>query len=436
SGSVYLTGETHSPKFPSNATLRGPRNSEGDYDNGFITKLTPSGNAIAFNAYVGGSDADAGLSIAIDREGRAHVSGLTYSKDFPVTANALPIAPNKTLGASAFVSQIASNGMGLNFSTYLGGNATDYALGVAVDTDNNIFVTGRTDSGDFPVTGKFKSAATGKGDVFVTKINPEEGIVYSISFGGSQIDYGFGIAVDSYGSAVVIGKTSSPDFETVSALQPAMAGGRSDGFVAKVDPQGASLVFSTFLGGSGEDQALGVAVDPQEEILITGSTNSVDFPTVNAMQATRMGGAVARDAFVTKLNAAGSEMIYSTYLGGTGDDLGQSIGVDRAGKAYICGQTSSNDFPITYGAFQTTYAGVFDAFVTVLYPNGSPLLYSTYIGGKGEDSAVSLVVDLDGNAYIAGKTNSLNFPTTRNPFQAKIAGGQDAFVAKIVPLNQ
>jgi hypothetical protein len=247
--------------------------------------------------------------------------------------------------------------------------------------------------------------------------------------GGSGADRGFGIAVDSAGNAYVTGWTHSHDFPTINALQT--TGGA---FVAKLIADGSALVYSTYLGGSYFDYGYGIAVDTAGNAYVTGNTGSPDFPTVNALQPT-LGGSGALNAFVAKLSADGSALVYSTYLGGSGTDSGNGIAVDAAGNAYVAGQTSSSDFP-TANPLQPTLRSVsgYDAFLAELSADGSALIFSTYLGGSGNDYAQhGIAVDAAGNAYVTGATSSPDFPTA-NPMQSSLHGVQNAFVAKISPV--
>ena len=230
----------------------------------------------------------------------------------------------------------------LSYSTYLGGNGTNRGNAIAVDSSNAAYITGYTDATNFPLTGAAQTTSGGGTDVFVTKLNAAgSAILYSTYLGGSGDDRGFSIAVDGSGNAYVTGYTSSPNFPTVAAFQPSFGGGR-DAFIAKLNPAGNALVFSTFLGGSGLDSGNGIAIDGSG-VYVTGSTTSANFLVAAPFQAT-LGGGV--DGFVTKLNAAGNGVIYSTYLGGSLDDRGSSIAVDSSGSAYVAGNTSSTNFPI------------------------------------------------------------------------------------------
>ena len=256
---------------------------------------------------------------------------------------------------------------------------------------------------------------------------------YSTYLGGTSDDIGNGIAVDSAGYAYVTGSTASVLFPTVSPYQPHIGSvGMDDAFVTKVSGTGNGLVYSTYLGGSGEDFANAIAVDASGNAYVTGQTNSNDFPTTQGALRTTLGsGAVG---FVTKLNPQGNALLYSTFLGGTGqsiNDSGIAIAVDSAGNAYVTGQTNAADFPTTPGALRTTLAGGSDAFVAKLNPPGSALLYSTFLGGADNESGNGIAVDPSGNAFVAGNTSSVNFPTTAGAFQIQAGGGADAFVTKL-----
>src|SRR5258707_6194762 len=254
-------------------------------------------------------------------------------------------------------------------------------------------------------------------------------LVYSTYLGGSGGDVGYGIPVDDAGSAHVTGYTPSTNFPTTpSAIQTTNAR-NYDAFVTKLEAPGSALVYSTYLGGSVFDVGVGIAVDGAGSAFVTGQTPSTNFPTTaGAVQTTNAG---SYDAFVTKLDATGSALVYSTYLGGSSYDYGLGIAVDKAGSAYVTGYTLSTNFPTTAGAVQTTNAGSYDAFVTKLNPTGSALVYSTYLGGSDFDFGFGIAVDGADNAYVAGYTSSANFPTTPGAVQTTNAGSYDAFVTKL-----
>jgi hypothetical protein len=319
----------------------------------------------------------------------------------------------------------------LAYSTYIGGSSSFFGqqiTGIAVDKKGNAYVTGSTDSPQFPVTNALQPVIRGPSDAFVAKINPDgTGLVYSTFLGGSSYEGASGIALDSAGDVYISGSTHSTDFPTVNAIQPNNAG-NGDVFVTKINPQGDALIYSTYLGGSGFDEAGRITVGPAGNAIVTGDTLSTDFPTANALQANSGGG---YDAFVTKIKADGSAFVYSTYLGGSGDDgRPGGIAVDSGGDAYISGMTTSTDFP-TVNAFQSTnHGGAHDGFVAKINSNGSALLYSTCLGGSGDDEAVGIAVDSSGSAYVAGWTRSTDFPVA-NALQATNHGSFDAYVTKI-----
>jgi hypothetical protein len=259
---------------------------------------------------------------------------------------------------------------------------------------------------------------------------------YSGYLGGSGTDAGNAIAVDAAGNAYIAGSTASADFPTSGGIQS--YAGAGDAFVTKLDPTGSVLVYSTYLGGSAFDEALGIAVDSSGNAYVTGDTASTNFPTANPYQATLSG---TQNAFVAKLNAAGNDLLYGTYLGGSGSDIGQAVAVDVSGIVYVAGKTTSNNFPVSSNAYQATYGGgTSDAFVAKLNPMQTTptaqLLFASYLGGTGNDSARGIAVDPSGNIYVTGSTTG-SFPTTAGTVQPTYGGGSsDAFVTKInIPLS-
>ncbi len=317
----------------------------------------------------------------------------------------------------------------LLYSTYLGGNGPDFGYSIAVDSAGNVYLTGATDSTTFPTMSPMQATNGGNTDVFVTKLNASGSArVYSTYLGGSNLDYGNAIAVDTAGNAYVTGYTISTNFPTTNPLQANNAGGSADVFVTKLNAAGSARVYSTYLGGTGGDLGYGIAVDSTGQAYITGWTSSTDFPTTaSPMQGTNGGG--DNDVFVTKLDAAGTSKVYSTYLGGSGSDVAYSIAVDSDGNAYIGGSTLSTNFPTT-NAMQASKAGGTDGFVTKLQASGGARLFSTYLGGTASDYINGIAVDSASNTFVTGATSSTDFPTT-NPIQASNGGGLDAFVTKL-----
>ncbi|MFH0731727.1 MAG: SBBP repeat-containing protein [Candidatus Omnitrophota bacterium] len=315
----------------------------------------------------------------------------------------------------------------LTYSTYLGGSSQDYGRAIAVDSSGCAYVTGSTQSADFPTSNAYQGSSGGSDDAFVTKFNSAgSALVYSTYLGGSDNDAGYGIAVDSSGCAYITGNTSSTDFPLQNAFQSSKSTG-SDAFVTKFNSAGSALTYSTYLGGTGSgDYGKGIAVDTSSCAYVTGYTDSTDFPLQSAFQGTKGAG---YDVFVTKFNAAGSALTYSTYLGGNNNDFGRSIAVDSSGCAYVTGEARSTDFPMQ-SAYQGTHGGgLWDAFVTKFNAAGSTLAYSTYLGGSGGDYGYGIKVDSSGFAYVTGSTISTNFPT-QDPYQGANAGNSDAFLTK------
>ncbi len=311
------------------------------------------------------------------------------------------------------------------YSTYLG-DVTTFGVGIAVDVAGNAYVTGYT-STNFPTANPLQSNNAGNTDAFVTKLNATgTGLIYSTYLGGSKQDQGNGIGLDAAGNAYLTGFSYSPDFPTRNPVQ-ATNRGQSDAFVTKLNPTGTALVYSTYLGGENDDHGNGIAVDAAGNAHLAGNTYSTDFPTVNPLQSSNP---VRFDGFVAKLNATGTALVYSTYLGGSNGAYGNAIAVDPAGNAYVTGYTNSTDFP-TVNAFQPIYrGGQSEAYVTKLNATGTALVYSTYLGGNGIDLGNGIAIDAAGNAYVTGETNSTDFPRA-NPLQPFKSGGSSAFVTKL-----
>jgi hypothetical protein len=386
---------------------------------------------LLYATYLGGMGIDGGNGIAVDGSGAAYVVGATNSTNFPTTTGQLHIKGS----FDAFVTKLNSTGSGLLYSTYLGGSGSDFGLGVDVDAAGNTYVTGFTESTNFPTKTPFQgSSGGGFEDAFVTKLNSTgSGLLYSTYLGGADLDTGAGIAVDSAGSAYVTGTTASTNFPTtMGAFQGAFGGGDVDGFVAKFNPTGSSVAYSTYLGGAGAENSDGIAVDGLGNAYVTGATESADFPTTAGAFQPALAPGRFGDAFVTKLNPTGRSLVYSTFLGGSSGDSAYAIAVDSATSAYVAGQTDSTNFP-TASPFQPASAGVAEAFVTKLNPSGGGLVYSTYLGGSSEDGARGIAVDALSSAYVTGFTESFDFHTA-SPFQPAFGGGEaDAFVTKLNP---
>jgi hypothetical protein len=433
SGNAYVTGSTNSPNYD---VTPGAFQTTKEYSlDVFVTKLNATGTALVYSTYIGGGGDEVGFGIAVDGSGNAYVTGGTYSPDYDVTPGAF-----QTNGGvwdypvmwDVFVTKLNETGTALVYSTYIGGSyGDDVGYGIAVDGSGNAYVTGETNSTDYPVTpGAFQTTNGGETDVFVTKLNATgTALVYSTYIGGSNDDKGYAIAVDGSGNAYVTGWTRSTNYDvTPGAFQKTKGGGR-DVFVTKLNATGTALVYSTYIGGNGDDGGRGIAVDGSGQAYVTGGTSSPDYDvTPGAFQTTKGGG---EDVFVTKLNATGTALVYSTYIGGSSDDEGFGIAVDGSGNAYVTGYTNSTNYDVTPGAFQTKNGGGEDVFVTKLNATGTALVYSTYIGGSSDDRGYGIAVDGSGNAYVTGYTNSTNYDVTPGAFQTTNGGGEDVFVTKV-----
>jgi uncharacterized protein (TIGR03437 family) len=420
-GNTYVTGGAGSANFPTTAPLQSNLRGAEDV---FVTKINPSGSAKMYSTYLGGGGPDEGHGIAVDVQGNAYITGSTGSIDFP-TKNAIQ-APQGGSG-DAFLAKLNATGSALVYSTYLGGSATDSGSAVALDGAGNAYVVGTTFSTDFPTKNPFQSAKGAQQDAFVAKINSSgTAWVYATYLGGNNVDEGNAIAVDAAGNAYVTGSTASTNFPLASPLRSSNAAS-VDAFVAKLNPAGSALVYSTYLGGSATDYGTAIAVDSSGSAYVTGLVTSDDFPVVNPIQAKLSSHAVG-DVFVAKFNPSGSALTYSTYLGGSSEDDAYALAIDAAGNVYITGRTNSSDFPLT-NAIQTTRFA-FDMFVTEINAAGSAKLFSTFIGGTGSESGRGIAVDRLGNVHVAGEGTSTDFPTVK-ALQGTNGGGaapQDALV--------
>jgi hypothetical protein len=401
----------------------------GDYNPALPLVIDP---VISYSTYLGGTAMSAVTALALDASGNLYAAGRTEAIDFPVS-NAIQ-AVNRG-GVDAFVFKLNAAGNTLLYATYIGGRGDDRAAGIAVDSAGQIYLAGSTASTNFPLVSSIRPALGGTRDAFAVKLNAIGNLmVYSTYLGGSGFDAATAIAVDAAGNAYIAGDTQSTDFPLSNPVQ-SVFGGKTDAFVTRLTPAGA-ISFSTYLGGNNDEHVGGVAVDASGGIYLAGGTLSANFPVAAALQAANGG---SQDAFVTKISTSPAQLVYSTYLGGTGGQIGtpeqaNAIAVDSAGSAYVAGVTNSANFPVTAGAFQTTFNGVQDAFVTKLNAAGSANLYSTYVGSSSFDWASGIAIDTGLNAYVAGYTSSAGFPVVGG-VQAGFNGFYDAFVSKLNPLG-
>jgi hypothetical protein len=437
-GNVIVTGQTYSSAFPG---APGPRKGTTDV---FVTKLNAQGNGLVFTTILGGQDDEMGHSVAVDSQGRIWVTGETESDDFPLQSP-LYAADFSNGFLETFVSKLDAGG-GLLFSTNMGWDVNDIGRAIAVDPQGNAYVAGETQERFGPQAYASKIAADGSSEM------------YAVVFGAAERGFDMGsvahaIAVDATGSAYITGRTNSIVFPVHNPFQATCAEDDGwdctgdDAFLVKLGPAGTDLVFGTYFGGSsggsdtgsGSDEGRAIALDAQGYIYIAGQTFAPDLPTKNAFQGTRAGPDNFSDAFVAKFTPAGNALVYSTYLGGGAWEEGRGLAVDAAGNAYLAGFTSSDDFPVTLDALQpaigrgfcqsgSTERYCYDGFVAGFNPTGGRT-WGTYLGGNNEDFAYAVAFG-QGAIYVAGKTESHDFPTTVGSYQPSKALSDDGFITK------
>jgi len=398
--------------------------------------INPAAELLNYSTFVGGSGWDSVHDLAMDNEGNIYLVGETPSLDFPATPDSWDTTPNGQ--GDIFVVKMDSLGNVL-YSTYIGGTDWDMGWAIAVDDEGSAYVTGFTESVDFPTTpGAYDTVHDGSDcggfrcpNAFVAKLDPYGStLVYSTLLGTPTGEEGTAIAVDSAGRAFVVGYTSSLQFPVTPNAFDADYGGYGDAFLTVLDVDGSSLVLSTFIGGSSSDHAFDVYADRQDGAIVVGQTGSWDFPTTADAWDRSLN---AIDGFVTKLDSPGGGLVYSTFLGGAEGDTVHSVKVDETGQAFVTGTTWSPDFPVTSGTAGSLFrGGDGDGFVAKLDPAGVALLYATYFGGSGRDDSTAIAIDSEGIAYVTGHTSSLDFPTTASAIQTNYAGGDylgDSFIA-------
>ncbi len=434
-GNIYIGGESSSPDLEvSESSLPYPAsvfNTEGN-TLAFVAKLDPTGTRLHYLTYLGGSKTSVGHNLKVDSAGSAYVGGRTEAEDFPLRD---PIQPRYGGGSDdGFLSKLTPDGSALVYSTYIGGSEYDQVRALALDGDGNAYVTGITESANFPTSNPIQASYAGKQDTFVAKVSADgSALVYSTYAGGSENEVGHAITVDPGGNAYITGLSNSPDFPTTQdAVQPGYAGGEGDDtIVVKINADGSEFLYSTFLGGTKDDESRAVAVDADGNAVITGYTQSDDFPTANALQE-NFGGA-SHDIFVAQLNSRGAGLRFSTYLGGTGSDYGRGLALDPSGNIWLTGYTDSTDFP-TREPLQGRYSGgAADVVIVKLSPLADQLLYSTFLGGTAYERGRGITVDTEGNILVSGRTESPDFPVSRQPSQTFGGGSSDAFLVKFAP---
>ncbi len=432
-GDVYVAGVTNSTDFP--GTFGGAQGSFRGSSDAFVARLNKDLTQILQSTYLGGSGSERAYALAIHpTTDDVYVAGETDSTDFPGTFGG---AQGSFRGSSdAFVTRLNSSLTQILQSTYLGGNGSERAYALAIHpTTGNIYVAGATNSTDFPGTfGGAQASFRGFSDAFVTRLNSSlTQILQSTYLGGRSEDSAYALAIHpATGDVYVAGDTTSTDFPGTFGGAQASFGGFRDAFVARLNSSLTQILQSTYLGGSGSERAYALAIHPTTgNIYVAGATNSTDFPgTFGGAQAS-FGG--SSDAFVARLNSSLTQILQSTYLGGRSEDSAYALAIHpTTGNVYVAGDTTSTDFPGTFGGAQGSFRGSSDAFVARLNSSLTQILRSTYLGGSGSERAYALAIHpTTGDVYVAGETDSSNFPRSSGGAQTGRSGINDAFVARL-----
>jgi len=431
SGQVMVTGMTSSEDFPVTA-MAAEAMYQGGFSDAFAAKLSSDGSSLVYATYLGGSEDDGGEALALDDLGNAVVVGWTESSDFATTGNAIQATNNGI--RDCFTAILASDGA-LTYSSYFGGSSLDYPVSVGLDASGNISIAGFTFSTDFPLpptADQTLGSSPESGGAFVCKLNDTATTLTSTMFvDGRNLDMPEAFAVAPNGESYLTGITRSPDFPTTPG---AYGDGQKDPgpiFISKLGSDGSSLVYSARLPGFFTDISTVIQIDALGQATIAGKTDLVDFPTTKDAYDVTLDGFT--DAFVVQLNAAGSQINFGTFLGGSSSEQINALALDPNGQLVVVGATESVDFPVTPGAIQPQRRAFSDAFITKFTVGVTDLVYSTYLGGSGEDTAICIATDAASNVYVAGHSHTGNFPTTPGALAEQSAGGTDVYIAKLNP---
>jgi hypothetical protein len=421
-GDIYVIGSTMSIDFP---TINPYQDTlHGSYDI-FVTKISSIGDSILYSTYIGGDQADWATDIAVDDMGCAYLTGSTFSSNFPTTSNSFDTSYNGGGVGSGdiFITKLSPSGDSLIYSTFVGGSNSDRAYDIVVDNNYYAYITGYTGSDVFPLENPLYFLLRGNSDAFISKLSPDgSSLMFSTYFGGEIGDTGWNLAVDELQNIYVGGWTNSTDFPLYNAFDSSY-GGERDGFFVKIPYPYDTLGYSSYIGGDDEEGVFAIDVDNAGSMVLAGYTHSQDFPLFEAYDSTYNG---QNDIFISKVTPAGGSLLYSTFFGGSSDDMAWSISLDESGNPHFTGYTSSSNFPVE-DAFDDTYNGGGDAFVSVFSEAGEELIYSTYLGGGDLDQGHDLFLNVNGKSVITGKTLSSDFPAL-NGFDQSFNGDSDCFI--------
>jgi hypothetical protein len=419
-GNTILIGQTPSIDFPVTENALQSTYGGGPWD-AFVAKFSPSGELL-YATYLGGNNYEHITSVNVDSMNNIVVAGMTSSSGFPTTADALQ---SSFAGVGdGFITKIAPNGT-LLYSTFFGGSGEDWIYGMEFDADENYMFGGFTGSTGLGTAGTFQNSFQGGFDVFIARVSADGTTKQMFSYiGGTGIDRGWTMTIDSAYNYIISGITSSNNYPvTPNAFQSSPTVG-GDAILSKLSYNGSLLLYSTLVGGNDDDLGLGIDVDSAGNILLTGYTESDNLAVENAMQASFAGGSA--DIYLAKFNSTGS-LQFLTYLGGIGTEYAWDLRVNPDNEIVIVGRTSSPDYP-AHDGLNDTFSGAFDAVATVISSDGQTIIASSFIGGSGVDIGEGIAIDAEGNVVITGRTASSNFPITAGAYQGENAGSTDVFV--------
>lgn len=424
---LYIAGWTFSDDYP--ATFGAyDRSYNGDHDV-FVSKFNSDGSALIYSTYIGTGGTEYVKDIAVDASGNVIITGGTMGTAYPTT----PGAYDETFNGARdiYVTKFNSTGSALLYSTFIGGADWDNAEALGIDDAGNVYITGITWSTDYPTSaGAFdRTHNGGRDDAFLTKLNSSgSAIIFSSYLGGNNYDNAFDIVIDD-NKAVITGYTVSPDFPTTAGVYDPTHNNGKDVFITKFNATGSSLLYSTYLGGNAGEEAYGIDINPSGWVIVTGYTNSIDFPTTaSAYDGTYNTG---DDVFIAILSSTASGLLYGTFLGGGNSECGNAVAYDNTGSFCVTGKTTSTTFPTTSGCFDDSYNGLGDAFISKFNSGGNVLIYSTYLGGSNSDIANDFFLIADKDAVITGETHSTDFPVTGGGYDQTHNGNSDAFISQM-----